>query len=241
VGAGKHAHGRVDLTAKLVLDVVTSAALLVLLAPLIAIVAVAIKADSRGSVFYRCTRCGLGGREFRMLKFRKMYDDASGPPLTLTSDARLTRVGQFLARTKIDEIPQLWNVLKGEMSLVGPRPEDPAFVEQLPEKYSTILGVKPGVTGLTQLAFAREGEILDPGDRVRDYVTRLLPQKTALDILYSRERSLQMDLKILAWTIVAVVLRRDVAVNRQTGKLGTRRRPTKRRVSSVAPTLEQET
>lgn len=211
--------------------------LLMLLAPAILVVAAAIKTESRGGVLYRCRRIGFGGREFLMLKFRKMHDGASGPPLTLSSDARLTRVGRFLTRTKLDEIPQLWNVLKGDMSLVGPRPEDPSFVELLEGEYRTILTVKPGITGLSQLAFAREGEILDREDRIADYVTRLLPQKARLDAMYALNPSLRMDFRILAWTGVAVVLRRDVAVHRNNGTLSARRRPTVRDIAVATPTI----
>jgi lipopolysaccharide/colanic/teichoic acid biosynthesis glycosyltransferase len=110
------------------------------------------------------------------------------------------------------------------MTLVGPRPEDPAFVGLRSVDYDTILTVKPGITGLCQLAFAKESEILDHEDSVRDYVERLLPQKTALDILYVRHRSLLMDMKILAWTVIAVILRRNVAVHRGSGTLSVRRR-----------------
>jgi lipopolysaccharide/colanic/teichoic acid biosynthesis glycosyltransferase len=159
-----------------------------------------------------------------MLKFRKMCDGATGVALTVADDARFTRVGRMLARTKLDELPQLWNVLKGQMSLVGPRPEDPGFVARLPERYARILEVKPGVTGLCQLAFAKESEVLEADDRLTHYVERLLPQKAAMDELYATQRSLGMDLRILVWTALAVLLRRDVAVHRGTGRLGLRRR-----------------
>jgi lipopolysaccharide/colanic/teichoic acid biosynthesis glycosyltransferase len=132
---------------------------------------------------------------------------------------RFTRLGSFLARTKLDELPQLINVLKGEMSLVGPRPEDPAFVELRREAYSMILEVRPGITGLSQLAFASETEVLDPDDRMGHYVGRILPQKIGMDTLYAQRRSLGMDLKILWWTLRAVVGHSQVAVHRGTGKL----------------------
>jgi lipopolysaccharide/colanic/teichoic acid biosynthesis glycosyltransferase len=227
----------IDVSVKRLVDVVASVALLLLVSPLIAVVAVAIKAESRGPVFYRCNRVGLDGREFRMLKFRKMLDGTTGSPLTLRSDERFTRIGSFLAKTKLDEVPQLWNVVKGEMSLVGPRPEDPSFVRRLPQKYSRILSVKPGMTGLSQLAFARETEILDPTNPVDDYVSRVQPQKAALDDFYSGHRSLRLDLRILAWTAVAVLLRRDVAVHRDTMKLSRRRRTDKRRLATDSSTL----
>ena len=167
------------------LDAGVAAILLALFSPLILVVGVVIKLDSRGPVFYRCVRVGFRGGELRMLKFRKMHDGAAGPALTSSGDERLTRIGRWLARSKIDEIPQLWNVLRGQMSLVGPRPEHPSFVQLRSLEYATILGVRPGMTGLSQLAFARESEILDPEDTLNDYVLRVLPQKIALDGLYA--------------------------------------------------------
>ena len=216
---------RFDDMVKRLLDLSVAVALLAIALPLIVLVAVAIKLDSRGPVFYRCRRVGFRGKELRMLKFRKMLHGASGAALTTSDDARFTRVGWFLAKSKLDEIPQLWNVLKGEMSLVGPRPEDPEFVECRRKDYETILAVKPGITGLCQLAFARESEILDAEKREEDYIVRLLPQKTALDCLYAEGRSMLMDLRILGWTAAVVLFRRSVAVNRSTARLTSRRRP----------------
>jgi lipopolysaccharide/colanic/teichoic acid biosynthesis glycosyltransferase len=212
-----------DATARL-LDICLVTALLIVLTPFILAIAVAIKMDSRGPVFYRARRAGARNVEFAMLKFRKMYDGAAGPALTASDDARFTRIGRLLGRTKLDEIPQLVNVLKGEMSLVGPRPEDPAFVKLEPERFAHVLTVRPGITGLSQLAFARESEILDPADRVGHYVSTILPQKLALDALYTNCRSTRLYLGILAWTAFAVIARRDVAVNRATAKLTRRRR-----------------
>jgi len=218
---------------KRTLDVVGSAVVLVLLAPLIVLIAIAIKVDSRGPVFYRCRRVGYRGHEFGMLKFRKMAHDASGPALTVASDPRFTSVGRLLARTKVDEIPQLWNVLKGQMSLVGPRPEDPAFVALQRTEYEWITGVRPGITGPCQLAFAKESEILDGRDGVDYYVGRLLPQKVAIDMSYATRTSLALDLRILVWTVFAVISRADVAVHRETLAIGRRRR-----MSSRATALE---
>ena len=199
--------------------------LLVLLALPIALVAIAIKLDSPGPAFYRCRRIGFRGREFLMLKFRKMHDDASGPALTAKRDARFTRLGRFLAESKLDELPQLWNVVKGEMSLVGPRPEDPGFVAEQSEAYAQILDVRPGITGLCQLAFAKESEILDPDDSLRHYLASILPQKVAMDVLYAERRSLRMDVGIVAWTLAAVMFKRPVAVHRGSGQMNVRRRP----------------
>jgi lipopolysaccharide/colanic/teichoic acid biosynthesis glycosyltransferase len=151
-----------------------------------------------------------------------MHDGAAGPALVSKRDERFTRMGPFLARTKLDEVPQLWNVLKGEMSLVGPRPEDPSFIALHREDYEEILSVRPGITGYCQLAFARETEILDDNDRERYYVERMLPQKVGLDRLYVAGRSFAVDLNVLWWTAKAVLLGREVAVHRRTGHLGTR-------------------
>jgi len=226
----------VDRALKRTFDIVFSTILLALTSPLIAVLALAIRLDSPGAAFYRCRRVGLRGRPLRMLKFRKMHDGASGPALSSPDDVRFTRLGSFLARTKLDELPQLWNVLKGEMSLVGPRPEDPAFVEMRREAYSMILEVRPGITGLSQLAFATETEVLDADDRMGHYVNKILPQKISMDSLYAKERTLGMDIKILWWTLRAVVGGSDVAVHRATGRL-TPRAPRTVPVEEHSPAL----
>jgi lipopolysaccharide/colanic/teichoic acid biosynthesis glycosyltransferase len=222
----------IDRALRRTIDVAFSTILLVLTSPLIAVLVLAIRLDSPGPAFYRCRRVGLRGRPLHMLKFRKMHDGAAGPALSSPDDVRFTRLGSFLARTKLDELPQLWNVLKGEMSLVGPRPEDPAFVEMRREAYSMILEVRPGITGLSQLAFAREGEILDPDDRVGHYTNTILPQKIGMDRLYAARHSFSMDARILWWTLYAVGRRRDVAVHRDTGRI-TKRAP-RRNVTEIA-------
>jgi lipopolysaccharide/colanic/teichoic acid biosynthesis glycosyltransferase len=213
----------VRVVVKRTIDLLVAGLALVVLAPLFLALAVVIVLDSPGPVFYRASRVGFRGRPLRMLKFRKMRPDAAGGPLTIAGDERLTRVGAWLARTKLDELPQLWHVLRGEMSLVGPRPESPGFVERHRADYDVILGVRPGLTGFTQIAFAREGSILDPRDPGGHYLTALLPQKVALDRLYASRPNTRRDLHILLATIVTLVFRRPVAVNRATGAL-TRRR-----------------
>jgi len=219
------------------LDILGAGFGLCLLLPVLIGAAFAIKLESRGPILYRCRRVGLAGREFSMLKFRKMRAGVTGAPLTAVDDERFTRIGRFLAKSKVDEIPQLWNVLTGSMSLVGPRPEDPGFVALRPAEFEQILRVRPGITGLSQLAFAREMAILDPNDRTGDYVRRLLPQKLRLDQLYITRRSLLMDLRILRWTLLAVLFKRQVAVNRATGHLTVRRRP--RRLHSEGLQVER--
>jgi lipopolysaccharide/colanic/teichoic acid biosynthesis glycosyltransferase len=210
--------------AKRTFDVVVAAIALAVLLPFLLLLALLVVVDSPGPVFYRATRAGFRGRPLHMRKFRKMHADAHGPILTLADDARLTRVGAWLAATKLDELPQLWHVLRGEMSLVGPRPESLSCVDRYRDDYDVILAVRPGITGLTQLAFAREGSILDPRDPERHYLTGLLPQKVALDRLYASRPSVRRDLWILGATILTVVFRQPLAVDRTTGGLTLRRR-----------------
>jgi lipopolysaccharide/colanic/teichoic acid biosynthesis glycosyltransferase len=230
-----HVGKLLDRAAIRLLDTSLALVLLLLTLPVVVALAIAIKLDSPGPVFYRCRRAGQAGREFLMVKFRKMRDDADGPALTAPEDDRFTRVGRALARTKLDELPQLVNVLKGEMSLVGPRPEDPFFVESHREELEPVFLVKPGITGFSQLAFAREAEILNPVDRVGHYLERIMPQKIRLDTLYAAQRSTWSNMRILGWTAVVVLLRRDVAVDRATGRLGFRRRPS----PQLAPAVER--
>ena len=209
---------------KRTLDVVMAAIALTLLLPLLLLIALLVVLDSPGPVLYRAERIGFRGRRLRMMKFRKMRADAAGVSLTVAEDERLTRLGAWLVRTKLDELPQLWHVLRGEMSLVGPRPESPEYVARFRSEYDTILTVRPGLTGYTQLAFAREAKILDPADPSGHYVDRLLPQKVALDRLYATCPSIRRDLRILAATVATLVFRRPIAVNRGTGQLSLRKR-----------------
>jgi lipopolysaccharide/colanic/teichoic acid biosynthesis glycosyltransferase len=219
---------------KRAIDVSIAFCALVVLSPVFAVIAVLIKVDSRGPVFYRAQRVGFRGQPLAMLKFRKMDETAGGAALTMADDDRLTRVGRWLARTKLDELPQLWHVLRGEMSLVGPRPESPGFVERHREDYEVILTTRPGLTGYSQLAFAREGAILDPADPQGHYVDRLLPQKVGLDRMYASRLSTRRDLRILVATFMTIALRQPVAVNRRTGALTRRRRPAQSPVGASA-------
>lgn len=206
------------LRPKRVLDVVVAACALMMAAPLAVIVAAAIVLETPGPVIYRAERVGLRGRRFAMLKFRKMAADAGGRRLSLSDDARFTRVGRFLARTKLDELPQFWNVLRGDMSLVGPRPEDPSFVAERPQAFAQPLQVRPGITGLAQLEYADEGALLDRSDPLEHYRSTILPRKLALDALYVRRADIRMDLRVLWYTAIAVVGRQQVLVDRVTGR-----------------------
>jgi lipopolysaccharide/colanic/teichoic acid biosynthesis glycosyltransferase len=210
---------------KRTIDVLLSAIILVALVPVIAIVALAVRIESPGPLFYRAERVGRGGRTFRMLKFRKMQPDSGGLRLTTRDDARFTRVGGFLARSKLDELPQLLNVLRGDMSLIGPRPEDAGFVIRRQADYEVILRVRPGITGLAQIAFAEESRILSDEDPLGHYLHGIFPQKCTLDRLYVRTAGIWTDMRILFWTLITVVFKRPVAVHRSTGRMHPRRRP----------------
>ena len=210
--------------AKRVIDISVSAVMLLALAPLFVLIAVLISLDSRGPVLFACDRVGHGRRSLRMLKFRKMWDHSRGPALTLSDDERFTGIGAWLARHKLDELPQFWHVLRGEMSLIGPRPESGVFVSLFEADYDRILAVRPGIFGLSQLAFAREGQVLDRREPAAHYACGILPQQVALDCLYLERQGVALDLRILFWSIVAVVLNREVAVHRENGRLSARRR-----------------
>jgi lipopolysaccharide/colanic/teichoic acid biosynthesis glycosyltransferase len=195
---------------------------LLLLAPLMALIALCVVLESRGGPFYRAARVGKHGCRIYVLKFRKMRCGAAGRPLTLADDERFTRLGRYLARTKLDELPQLVNVVGGQMSLVGPRPEDPRFVERHRAEFEPILKVRPGMTGLSQLAFATESRILDPTDPILDYEQRILPQKLELDALYVDQWHLLLDLRVVCWTLAETLLSVPVSVDRSTARIGVR-------------------
>jgi len=189
-----------------IFDILASFIGLLLLSPLFALVALALKLDSAGPVFYRAQRVGRNGVPFRLYKFRSMMVDADkrGPGITATGDARITRVGRFLRRTKIDELPQLINVLKGEMSLVGPRPEDPRYVALYTPEQRRVLAVRPGITSAASLAYRHEEQLLAGEDWETVYRTRVLPDKLAIDLAYLERRTFASDLKLILQTIVAI-------------------------------------
>jgi lipopolysaccharide/colanic/teichoic acid biosynthesis glycosyltransferase len=195
------------LAVKRAFDIVVAAVGLLLVAPLFLVVAALIKLDSRGPVFFRQERVGRGFRPFRIYKFRTMVQDASqrGGPLTSANDPRVTRVGRFLRKSKIDELPQLINVLKGEMSLVGPRPEVREYVELFRDDYREILKVRPGITDLASLKYRDEESWLAQWpDPDRAYVRHLLPDKIRLAKEYIETASFASDLHIIVRTLLKV-------------------------------------
>jgi lipopolysaccharide/colanic/teichoic acid biosynthesis glycosyltransferase len=195
---------------KRVLDCASSAMGMFLLLPVFVLVAASIKLTSRGPVFYRQMRVGKDGQPFHILKFRSMIVDAPqmSPGITVSGDNRITQVGRFLRRYKIDELPQLWNVLQGNMSLVGPRPELPKYVEDYSPEQKLVLCVRPGITDPASLAYRHEEEILSRcEDPERIYRTEILPDKLAQNLEYIRHISFQKDLRIILATVSHSFLR----------------------------------
>ena len=194
-----------------VVDVVASSFGLIILAPLFVIVAVAIRLDSDGPVLFRQVRVGRGGRPFSIVKFRTMRIDAEavGGQLTVGADPRVTRVGAWLRRTKVDELPQLINVLRGDMALVGPRPEVPRYVALYDEQQRRVLDVRPGITDPASIAFRDEGSILaNASDPEATYVQEVMPRKLAMNLAYLEHRTLTRDLGVILATLIKVA-RRD--------------------------------
>ena len=196
--------------AKRLFDIVFALLGLALTLPLFAVIAFLIKRDSEGPVFYRAPRVGKDGKPFKMLKFRTMVANADkiGGPSTANDDPRITRVGRFLRRYKLDELPQLINVLKGEMSFVGPRPEVQQYVDMYTEEEKAILTVKPGITDWASLWNSDEGAVLAGSpDPEKAYLELIRPTKVKLQLEYVRKRSFLTDLGILLRTVMAVVCR----------------------------------
>ena len=186
---------------------------LVVCAPLFVVIAVLIKLDSHGPVLFRQLRVGRGFREFFLYKFRTMVPDASrkGGELTIGDDSRVTRIGRFLRQFKLDELPQLINVLKGDMSLVGPRPEVPYYVEKFREDYRDVLMVRPGLTDLASLKYIDEQGILGKAAKPEDeYTNKILPEKIRLARLYIEHASLAFDMAVIAQTLLQLLGLRSV-------------------------------
>jgi lipopolysaccharide/colanic/teichoic acid biosynthesis glycosyltransferase len=176
--------------------------------PFLPIIALLIKFSSKGPVFYTCDRVGKGGQVFKMYKFRTMYctPDNIGPSLSALGDPRVNPVGRVLRRLKLNEMPQLFNVLKGDMTLVGPRPESPDLAAAYPEEAKAIFAVKPGLAGPNQILGRNEEELFPPGeDPVKYYFEYILPSKIAVDLQYLKEKSFLKDIKFLFLAVKVVI------------------------------------
>jgi lipopolysaccharide/colanic/teichoic acid biosynthesis glycosyltransferase len=194
---------------KRMLDIVVSAVVLLCGMPVFALVAIAVVLESGPPVFYAQWRVGRSMRLFRLYKFRSMRRGSTGPCVTVSGDVRITRVGRILRNSKLDELPQFWNVLLGDMSLVGPRPEIPAYVDLYRERYGRVLTLRPGITDLASIRYRHEERLLAGcADPLQDYARTILPAKLLLAEEYVRRRSLRLDAEIL-WRTLQAVLRSD--------------------------------
>jgi lipopolysaccharide/colanic/teichoic acid biosynthesis glycosyltransferase len=205
---------------KRVFDIALAIPASLVAAPIVVVSALLVRLDSRGPVFYRGWRTGLGGRPFRIYKLRTMEADAdtAGPEITRADDQRVTRIGRMLRRTKIDELPQLFNVLSGHMSLVGPRPEHPNYVRLYTPEQRRVLEVKPGMTSLASILYADEQDLLVGENAEKTYVDVVMPEKLEIDRRYVESQSLRTDFVILLRTARLMLTR----------SLLQRRRPTSR-------------
>ena len=189
-------------------DIVLSFAGLLLLGPLMLLCAILVKLTSKGPVLFCQTRVGRDFRKFTIFKFRTMAERnfESGAQVTVDGDSRITPVGWFLRKTKLDETPQLWNVLTGSMSFVGPRPEVEKYVEMFSDEYRTLLQVPPGITGVASIAFRHEERILaSRPDPQQAYVDEVLPAKIRLEKGYVRRSSVWLDLRLIFLTFAVVL------------------------------------
>ena len=205
--AGLLSHKKCSLFFKRLFDIVVSFLILLILSPVMLVLAIAIKLDSKGPVFYRQIRVGRYNKDFKIFKLRTMVqdDDKKGLAITLNEDPRITRVGRLIRKCRLDEISQLLNVLGGSMSFVGPRPEVRRYVEAYsPEGMATLL-VRPGVTAPSSIVFKDEDKILNSGDDPEQiYVEQILPEKTRLNLEYVARLSFWKDIKIMFQTLHAV-------------------------------------
>ena len=193
---------------KRLFDIVASACGLIVLSPLFIIVAIWIKLDSKGPVFYSQTRVGRGNKDFRLLKFRSMHIGADkGPLVTIGSkDSRVTRSGYWLRQFKIDELPQLINVLIGDMSLVGPRPEVRQFVNHWTPEQMHVLDVRPGITDPASIKYSNENELLERAENPEDhYLNVIMQEKIRLSLEYAKKASFFYDMKLIFKTIGVIL------------------------------------
>lgn len=194
-------------------DVISSLVGLILISPVFLIVPLLIKLDSKGPIFLKQRRIGKDGKQFIIYKFRSMVQDADkiGSQITAGNDSRITRVGKILRRYEIDELPTLINVLKGDMSIVGPRPEVPEYLKHFDNlKYREVLSVRPGITDLGTMAFRDEAKYLNDQNHEEIYEKQILPQKLDLYLEYVHNNNFCFDLKIILETIVLILKQRKI-------------------------------
>lgn len=196
------------MISKRVFDLLCAILGLIMLSPVILMIALWIMLDSPGPIFFKQIRVGRFGKEFYMYKFRTMVVNAEalGSQLTVANDRRITRSGQFLRKSKLDELPQLYNVLKGDMSLVGPRPEVPKYVALYTAAQRQVLTVQPGITDLASIEFRNESELLAGKENFEElYIQEIMPRKLELNQQYIAQMGVFSDLRIIAQTLMKLV------------------------------------
>lgn len=201
---------KLNFVCKRAFDFMASLLGLLILSPILLITAIFIKIDSRGPIFFKQKRVGKNKETFEIYKFRTMVTDAEkmGKQITVGNDRRITRIGKVIRKCKLDELPQLINVLKGEMSLVGPRPEVPRYVELYDEYQEQILLVKPGITDYASIKFINENEILGASsDPEEEYIKEIMPNKIELNMQYINNFSIFEDIRLILKTILYIVIR----------------------------------
>jgi len=193
---------------KRLFDLLLAVVGLLLLFPLFVLIAIFIKIDGQGPIFFRQKRVGRGGKEFRIFKFRTMVTDAEhkGALLTVTGDPRITRVGRWLRKWKLDELPQLLNVIRGEMSFVGPRPEVPRYVKLYSDLQRRVLELTPGITDPASIAYRSENDLLAAvEDPERYYIEQVMPDKIRINLEYSQRATIWTDLLVILRTMGVLV------------------------------------
>lgn len=200
---------RLDAFFRRILDIFFSFFTLLLLSPVFLLIGILIKKETPGPIYYRGRRVGKNGKEFSIVKFRTMYEEPksySGSPITAKNDPRITHIGKTLRDSKLNELPQFWNVLIGDMSLVGPRPEDPDIVRKWPEAVrNELLSVRPGITSPASVMYHDEEQRLNSDSIMDDYLTAILPDKLRLDLIYLRTRTLLSDMDVIFLTLVILI------------------------------------
>ncbi len=193
-------------TAKRLFDLLGSMSLLMMFSPLLLLVAILVRLSSPGPIFFRQERVGRHGQNFWLFKFRTMAGTNGGPAITAGDDQRITPIGRKLRRLKLDELPQLWNVLRGDMSLIGPRPEVLKYVRHYSFEELRVLSVRPGITGMSQLEFRDEETLLTGKANVEEfYLSDVMPTKLKIDLRYIDERSFRGDLRLLVRTAATLL------------------------------------
>lgn len=200
---------KIQLVLKRFFDIVVSFIGILILLPIFLIIAIVIKLSSKGPVFFRQVRVGKGGKEFRIFKFRTMVVDAEkkGMQITVDGDSRITKPGKFLRKSKMDELPQLINVLIGDMSFVGPRPEVPKYVAMYNENQRSILKIRPGITDIASIIYRDENLILAKSENPEEtYIKEIMPKKIELNVKYIKKMSVIYDIGLIFKTIFKIII-----------------------------------